>query len=72
MSSDIEIIEHLDEVNNVVAEYLKGNDPTKISKDLQLPRTRVVAHLNEWKAMASGNDAIRSRAKEALAAADTR
>ncbi len=71
MSSDIEIIEHLDEVNNVVAEYLKGNDPTKISKDLQLPRTRVVAHLNEWKAMVSGNDAIRSRAKEALAAADT-
>ncbi len=46
MSSDIEIIEHLDEVNNVVAEYLKGNDPTKISKDLQMPRTRVVAHLN--------------------------
>ena len=47
MSKDIEIIEHLDEINKVVEEYLKGSDPTKISKDLSIPRTRVVAHLNE-------------------------
>ena len=67
--SDIEktTIEHLDEVNKVVEEYLKGNDPTKISKDLDIPRTRVVAHINEWKVMASANDAIRARAKDALA-----
>ena len=70
MSKDLEVIEHLDEINKVVEEYLKGSDPTKISKDLNLPRTRVVAHLNEWKVMVSANDAIRSRAKEALAAAD--
>jgi hypothetical protein len=70
MSKDIEIVEHLDEINKVVEEYLKGSDPTKISKDLSIPRTRVVAHLNEWKVMVSANDAIRSRAKEALAAAD--
>jgi len=70
MSKDLEIIEHLDEINKVVEEYLKGSDPTKISKDLSIPRTRVVAHLNEWKVMVSANDAIRSRAKEALAAAD--
>jgi len=70
MSKDLDIVEHLDEINKVVEEYLKGSDPTKISKDLNLPRTRVVAHLNEWKVMVSANDAIRSRAKEALAAAD--
>jgi len=70
MSKDLEIVEHLDEINKVVEEYLKGSDPTKISKDLNLPRTRVVAHLNEWKVMVSANDATRSRAKEALAAAD--
>lgn len=70
MSSELEIIEHLDEVNKVVEEYLKGSDPTKISKDLSLPRTRVVAHLNEWKTMASANAAIRARAKDALAGAD--
>ena len=65
-----EIVKHLDEVNKVVEEYLKGNDPTRISKTLDLPRTRVVAHLNEWKAMASANDAIRARAKDALVSAD--
>lgn len=70
MSQEQEIINHLDEVNKVVEHYLKGNDPTKISKDLAIPRTRVVAHLNEWKVLASANDAIRARAKEALVGAD--
>ena len=69
-NAEIEIVKHLDEVNKVVEEYLKGNDPTKISKTLSLPRTRVVAHLNEWKTLASANDAIRARAKDALVAAD--
>jgi hypothetical protein len=71
MSTETELIEHLDEVNKVVTEYLKGQDPTKISKELDMPRTRVVALINEWKVMASANDAIRARAKEALAGADT-
>jgi hypothetical protein len=70
MSTETELIDHLDEVNKVVAEYLKGQDPTKISKDLDMPRTRVVALINEWKVMASANEAIRARAKEALAGAD--
>lgn len=70
MSAEAELIRHLDEVNMVVGEYLKGNDPTKISKELDMPRTRVVSLLNEWKVMASANDAIRARAKEALAGAD--
>jgi hypothetical protein len=70
MTTDTELIQHLDQVNRVVEEYLKGNDPTKISKELTIPRTRVVELINEWKVMASANDAIRARAKEALAAAD--
>jgi hypothetical protein len=69
-STEIELVKHLDEINKVVEEYLKGNDPTRISKTLDLPRTRVVAHLNEWRVMASANDAIRARAKEALVGAD--
>ena len=68
--TEIELVKHLDEVNKVVEEYLKGNDPTRISKELDIPRTRVVAHLNEWRVMASANDAIRARAKEALVGAD--
>jgi len=71
MSTETELIQHLDEVNQVVTEYLKGNDPTVISKELDIPRTRVVSLINEWKVMASANDAIRARAKEALAVADT-
>ncbi len=70
MTTDNEMVQHLDEINKVVEEYLKGNDPTVISKQLDLPRTRVVAHLNEWRVMASANDAIRARAKEALVGAD--
>jgi len=70
MTTETDIVEHLDEVNKVVEHYLKGNDATKISKDLSIPRTRVVALINEWKVMASANDAIRARAKEALAAMD--
>ena len=31
MSTEAELVEHLDQVNKVVEEYLKGNDPTKIS-----------------------------------------
>lgn len=70
MSQEQNIVEHLDQVNQVVEEYLKGNDPTKISKELDIPRTRVVALINEWKVLASANDAIRARAKEALAGMD--
>lgn len=71
MSTEEDLIKHLDQVNLVVEEYLKGSDPTVISKHLNIPRTRVVTLINEWKVMASANDAIRARAKEALAAADT-
>jgi len=71
MSTEEDLIKHLDQVNTVVGEYLKGNDPTKVSKELAIPRVRVVELINEWKVMASANDAIRARAKEALAAADT-
>lgn len=70
MSTEEDLIKHLDEVNVVVSEYLKGSDPTRISKQLSIPRTRVVAHLDEWKRMASDNTAIRIRAKEALVGAD--
>lgn len=70
-TAEEEVVKHLDVVNQVVGEYLKGSDPTKISKDLAIPRQKVVLYLNEWKAMAADNAAIRARAKEALVVADT-
>jgi len=71
MSTEDKLIEHLDQVNKVVEEYLKGSDPTQISKELAMPRQKVVSYINEWRAMASDNAAIRARAKEALVGADT-
>jgi hypothetical protein len=70
VSNEEQIVQHLDEVNKVVGEYLKGSDPTKISKELAIPRTKVVTLIKEWQTMAADNSAIRARAKEALAAAD--
>jgi hypothetical protein len=71
MSTEDNLIEHLDKVNRVVEEYLKGTEPTQISKELDIPRQKVVAYISEWRQMASDNAAIRARAKEALVGADT-
>jgi hypothetical protein len=71
VSIEQKTVEHLDQMNNIVSKYLEGNDETKISKQLNLPRQKVVAFLNEWRSMAANNAAIRERAREALVAADT-
>ncbi len=71
MSFEELTVEHLDEVNKVVEKYLAGNEPTQISKELAMPRQKVVAYINEWRTMAADNAAIRARAKEALVGADT-
>ena len=67
---DKDIILHLEEVNSIAAEYIKGKDESAIAKQLDIPRNRVVKLLNEWRGMISNNEAIRSRAREALAGAD--
>ena len=71
MSFEDLTVEHLDEVNKVVEKYLAGTEPTQISKELAMPRQKVVAYINEWRTMAADNAAIRARAKEALVGADT-
>lgn len=71
MSFEEKTVDHLDQMNKVVAKYLEGNDETKISKMLSMPRQKVVSFLNEWRQMAANNAAIRERAREALVAADT-
>ena len=71
MSFEDLTVEHLDQVNKVVEKYLAGTPETQISKELQLPRQKVVAYINEWRTMAADNAAIRARAKEALVGADT-
>ena len=68
--NDTDIVLHLDEVNRVASEYVKGSTDIQISKSLDMPRTRVVKLLDEWRGMIANNDAIRTRAREALATAD--
>lgn len=65
-----EILEHIEEVNKVATEYIKGFNETEISKELDIPRARVSSLLKEWKTMASNSEAVRSRAREALSSAD--
>jgi hypothetical protein len=68
--SENDLVKHLDLVNTVATEYLKGSDASQISKQLDLPRQKVLALLNDWRTMASNNQAIHARAKEAVAGAD--
>ncbi len=68
--NDTDVMLHLDEVNKVASEYVKGSTEIQISKSLDMPRTRVVKLLDEWRGMIANNDAIRARAREALATAD--
>lgn len=68
MSKDL--VKHLDEVNQVASEYLKGTDTAQIARNLDIPRARVMSLLNDWRKMAANNEAIHARAREALAGAD--
>ena len=65
-----ELLDHIEEVNRVATEYIKGFNETEISRELDIPKARVSALLKEWKGMASNSEAVRSRAREALASAD--
>jgi NADH:ubiquinone oxidoreductase subunit E len=65
-----DLVKHLDLVNQVASEYLKGSDASQISKDLDIPRQKVLNLLSDWRSMVSNNQAIHARAKEALAGAD--
>ena len=70
MSSELNVVEHLDLVNKVAAEYLKGADDAEIAKTLNIPRARIRSLLTDWRSMVANNQAIQARAKEALAGAD--
>jgi hypothetical protein len=70
VSSEAALVDHLDLVNKVASEYLKGLDASEISKALNIPRVKVTELLTDWRVMAANNQAIHARAKEALAGAD--
>lgn len=65
-----QILDHLEEVNAVATFYMQGKNETEIGRELDIPKAKVSRLLKEWKSMAANNEAVRSRAREALAGAD--
>jgi hypothetical protein len=70
MPAEIEVADKFEQMNRVVEEMLKGNNPTAIARELGLKRAEVLDHLDTWKNLVKGDSSIRERAKEALAATD--
>jgi len=70
MDNEIEVAGQFDQMNKVVEELLKGSTPSTIAKNLSLTRVQVESHIQTWKELVQDNNAIKARAKEALAGAD--
>jgi len=68
--NEVDVADHIDQVNRVAMEYLKGKTDHEIAINQGLPKARVTVLIREWKEMASNSNAVRIRAKEALAGAD--
>jgi hypothetical protein len=70
MDNSIELAGQFDQMNTVVEELLKGNTSNQIAKRLDITRAQVENHIKTWKSFVHDSQAIRDRAKEALAGAD--
>jgi len=68
--AEIELAEHYDRMNMVVAELLKGNSATQIATITGLQRKEVLGLIDDWKSVVHNDNAIRDRAKEAISGAD--
>lgn len=68
--SELEIADSFEKMNRVVAEMLKGNNPSAIAKNLDMPRAQVLELIDQWKNIVQLDNRIQDRAKEALSAAD--
>jgi len=70
MDNEIEVAGQFDQMNKVVEELLKGSTSSQIAKTTGLTRVQVDNHIQTWKSLVQDNNAIKARAKEALAGAD--
>lgn len=67
---EIELSDHFDRMNKVVAELLKGNNPTQIATLTGFKRAEVVELIDEWKTVVYNDSGSKERAKEAISGAD--
>jgi uncharacterized protein with PIN domain len=71
VNNELELLhDHMDEMNEIMVERWKGKTISEIATTLKKPRQRVKEIIEEWATVASRNDVIRSRAREALSTAD--
>jgi hypothetical protein len=68
--NELEIVDGFDKMNKVVAEMLKGNNPSAIAKNLDISRAQVLELIDKWKNIVNLDNRIQDRAREALSAAD--
>lgn len=62
--------DHMDQMNEIMVLKWQGLSVTEIAKSLKQPRQRVKEMIDEWASIASRNDVVRTRAREALASTD--
>jgi hypothetical protein len=70
MDNVVEIADHFEQMNKVVAEFIKGNNVNQIAKSFQLKPMQVNQMLENWRDLMQGDAGISERAREALGAAD--
>ena len=70
MDNVVELSDHFEQMNKVVAEFIKGNNVNQIAKSFSLKPMQVNQMLANWRELMQGDNGIRERAKEALGAAD--
>ena len=68
MSSDLAV--RISDMEKVSELFLKSNNPSQIAKIMNIPRTKVITYLEEWKNFVHEDMDIRARAKETLAIVD--
>jgi hypothetical protein len=72
VSKEIELSERMELVNTIAENYLlKGvNNPTKIAKELGIPRKDVLEYIDEWRKIAQNSEGVKDRAAELLTEMD--
>ncbi len=70
MDNVVEIADRFEQMNKVVAEFIKGNNVNQIAKTFSLKPAQINGILDNWRELMHGDTGIRERAKEALGAAD--
>lgn len=70
MPSELDTLDRIEQMNQVVAAHLKGDNATAIARQTGLKRAQVLDYLDEWKSLAQSNKTIQARAQEALTGMD--